>query len=53
MITSDDVVDDECELVYYAFYVDIETINVVEALKDSKWMHAMVKELKSIKDNKT
>lgn len=49
MITS----DDKGELVYYALYADIEPINVIEELKDSKWMHAMMEELKSIKVNKT
>lgn len=53
MIISDDVVDDESELVHYVFYADIDPINVVEELKDSKWMHAMVDELNSIEDNKT
>ncbi|XP_050897603.1 uncharacterized mitochondrial protein AtMg00810-like [Lathyrus oleraceus] len=37
VIKSDDVVDDEGELVCYAFYADVELVNVVEALKDSNW----------------
>lgn len=36
MITSDDMVNEEDELVNYAFYADVEQINAVEALKDSK-----------------
>lgn len=51
MIISDDVVDDEGELVHYAFYADIESINVIETLKDSKWMQAMNEELKFIEVN--
>lgn len=35
-ITSNGVVDDEGELVHYAFYKDIEPFNVIEALKDLK-----------------
>ena len=53
MITSDDMVDDEGELVHYAFYADIELVYAAEALKDSKWMKAMNEELKSIEDNNT
>lgn len=46
------MVDDEGEIVHYAFYADTEPINVVEALKNSKWMHVMKEALKSIEDNK-
>lgn len=53
VITSDDVVNDKSDLVHYAFYADTASINVTEALKDSKWMQAMIEELKSIKVNKT
>ena len=53
VVTSDDVVDKEGELVHYAFYADVKPINVAEALKDSKWVKAMNEEVKSIKDNNT
>lgn len=53
VIISDDVVNDEVELVQYAFYENIEPLNLTEALNDSKWMQAMMKELKSIEVNKT
>ena len=33
MVTSDDVVKEEGELVHYAFYADFEPVNAVEALK--------------------
>lgn len=53
VITSYDVINDEGELVHYAFYVDIEPINADETLKDSRWIKAMVDEIKSIEDNDT
>lgn len=53
MITSDDVVNDKVELVHCVLYEDIEPINITNALKDSKWMQAMMEELKSIEVNKT
>lgn len=40
--------NDEGEHVHYVFYEDIESVNVVEALKDSKWILAMMEDLKSI-----
>ena len=53
VITSDDVIDDEGELVHYAFYADVKPVNAAEALKDSKWVKAMNEEVKSIEDNNT
>ena len=53
VITSDDVIDNEGELVHYAFYADVEPVNAAEALKDSKWVKAMNEEVKSIEDNNT
>ena len=53
VITSDDVVDNEGELVHYAFYTNVEPINVAETLKDSKWVKVMKEELKTIKVNNT
>lgn len=50
--TSDDIVNDEEELVQYDLYADIGPINVIEVLKDSKWMQSMMEELKSIEANK-
>ena len=51
MITLDDMVDAEGELVHYAFYADVKLVNTVKALKDSKWVKAMNEELESIKIN--
>ena len=51
--TSNEVVDDEGELVHYTFYADVEPVNAAEALKDSKWVKAMIEEVKSIEDNNT
>lgn len=42
------MVNDESELVYNAFYADIEPINVIKALKDSKWVSPTIEELNSI-----
>lgn len=53
VITLDDLVDDDGKLIYYTFYADHKPINVIEELKDSKWMQAMMEELKCIKVNKT
>src|ERR1051325_5627840 len=53
VITSNDVVDNEGEMVHYTFNADVEPANVAKALKDSKWVKAMNKEVKSIEDNNT
>ena len=53
VVTSDDVVDDEGELIHYTFYSYVEPVNTAEALKDSKWVKAMNEEVKSIEDNNT
>lgn len=53
VITSNDFVDDEGELVNYVFYADTEPVKIAEALKDSEWMKAMNEELKSIEVNNT
>lgn len=53
IVTSNDMVNDECELIHCAFYADIESVNVTEALKDPKWMNFMIEELDSIEVNKT
>ena len=45
------MVDDEGELVHYAFYANVEPITAAEALKDSKWVKAINEEVKSIEDN--
>lgn len=53
VIKSDNMVDDEEELSHYAFYANIESVNVIKELKDSKWMQMVNEELKSIEVNNT
>lgn len=53
VITSYDMVDDEGELVNYAFYANIELINIAEEIKDSRWVQAMKEELKYKEVNNT
>lgn len=53
VITSDDMVDDEGELVHYTFYADTDLVNATEAFKDLRWMRAMMDEIKSTEDNDT
>lgn len=48
VITSDNVVNDEGELIHYILYAYVEPVNATEALKDSTCMKAMNEELKSI-----
>ena len=43
VITSDDMVDNEGEMVHYAFYADVKPVNATEALKDSKWVKVMMR----------
>ncbi|CAJ2662324.1 unnamed protein product [Trifolium pratense] len=52
-ITPDDGVTNEAELVHFIFLVDVEPVNVIEALKDPKWTSAMEEELESIEKNGT
>ena len=47
VITSDDVIDDEGELVNYAFYAYTRPVDAAKALKDSSWMKAIVGEIKT------
>lgn len=47
------MVDDEGELVHYAFYANVEPINAAEVLKDSKWVKATNEKQKSIEDRNT
>lgn len=36
VVTPDDEVNDEGEMIHYAFYADIEPVNVTKTLKDPK-----------------
>ncbi|MCI82182.1 hypothetical protein A2U01_0103456, partial [Trifolium medium] len=44
-MVSDNVVDNEGEIVHYAMLVDTEPIDVNSALKSNVWMEAMIDEL--------
>ncbi|MCI91104.1 hypothetical protein A2U01_0112398, partial [Trifolium medium] len=52
-ITPDGQVNDEGELVHYAFLADTEPVSMNEALNDPKWINAMTEELNSIEHNDT
>ncbi|MCI61238.1 hypothetical protein A2U01_0082495, partial [Trifolium medium] len=52
-VTSDDQVNDEGEIVHYAFLADTEPVSMSEALSDPKWINAMTEELDSIESNDT
>lgn len=53
VITSNDFIYDEGELVHYAFYAGTEPVNVDEAFKDSEWMKVVNGEIKFIEVNHT
>lgn len=53
VITLVNMVYDEGELVHYTFYADNEPDNVIDALKDSKWIQALKEDPKSIEVNNT
>jgi hypothetical protein len=50
---SDDVVNDDGDLVHLAFMADTEPVNWHEAVADSNWRKAMNEEIKSIEKNNT
>jgi hypothetical protein len=52
-VTSDNQVNDEGELVHYAFLADTEPVSMTEALSNPKWISAMIEELNSIENNDT
>ncbi|MCI46293.1 hypothetical protein A2U01_0067533, partial [Trifolium medium] len=52
-IALDSQVNDEGELVHYAFLADTEPVSMNEALSDPKWINAMTEELNSIEHNDT
>ncbi|CAJ2632822.1 unnamed protein product [Trifolium pratense] len=51
--TPNDQVNDEGEIVHYAFLADTEPVSMSEALSDPKWINAMIEELDSIENNDT
>ncbi|PNX95110.1 hypothetical protein L195_g018293 [Trifolium pratense] len=50
-VTADNQVNDEGELVHYAFLAYTEPVSMNEALSNPKWINAMSEELNSIEDN--
>lgn len=50
---SDNVVNNETELIHFALLADAKPLNYREAVKEKVWKLAMEKELKSIKRNNT
>ncbi|GKU93614.1 hypothetical protein SLEP1_g7191 [Rubroshorea leprosula] len=49
----DDEVDDDGELVHFAFFVDSEPVTFEEAIQDPRWVNAMNEEIKAIERNNT
>lgn len=49
-VTLDDKVDDDRELVYFAFFVDIEPVTFKKAFQYPKWVNAMNEEIKAIEE---
>ena len=52
-VTPDDEVNNDGELVHFAFFADIEPVTFVEAMQDPKWVAAMHEEMKAIERNNT
>ncbi|KAK2417383.1 putative mitochondrial protein [Trifolium repens] len=52
-VISDDVVNDDGDLVHLAFMADSEPVNWNEAIVDSNWRRAMNEEIQSIEKNNT
>jgi hypothetical protein len=52
-VIVDDQVNDEGELVHYAFLTDTEPVSMTEALNNPKWISAMIEEPNSIENNDT
>ncbi|GAU17221.1 hypothetical protein TSUD_324240 [Trifolium subterraneum] len=50
-VTSDNQVNDEGDIMHYAFLADTELISVIEALNNPKWINAMTEEMDSIEKN--
>jgi transposase InsO family protein len=53
VVTSDNAVNDEGDLIHFALLADAEPINLNEALKNKVWKKAMEEELRSIEKNQT
>ncbi|MCH85090.1 copia-type polyprotein, partial [Trifolium medium] len=53
IITRDNEITEEGDLVHLAFNVEVEPVNFEEAVKDKKWLSAMNEEIESIERNST
>ncbi|GAU26253.1 hypothetical protein TSUD_224440 [Trifolium subterraneum] len=53
IITSDNDVNAEGDLVHLAFNAEAEPVNFEDAVKDEKWLNAMNEEIESIERNNT
>ncbi|GAU28814.1 hypothetical protein TSUD_21510 [Trifolium subterraneum] len=53
IITSDNDVNTEGDLVHLAFNAEAEPVNFEDAVKDEKWLNAMNEEIESIERNNT
>lgn len=42
VVTLDNIINDEGELVHYTFYANTKPMNLTEELKDPIWMNAMI-----------
>lgn len=53
IVTPNNVFNDKGKTIHYAFHTYIKLVSVAKALKDHKWVSAMIEELESIEANKT
>ncbi|GAU20588.1 hypothetical protein TSUD_297610 [Trifolium subterraneum] len=53
IITSDNEINVEGDLVHLAFNVEAEPVNFEDAIKNEKWLSAMIEEIESIERNNT
>lgn len=42
VVTPDNIINDEGELVHYTFYANTKPMNLTEEIKDPIWMNAMI-----------
>lgn len=53
VVTPDNMINDEGELIRYTFYANTKPMNLTKELKDPIWMNAMIQELNHIEVNKS
>lgn len=52
-VKLDDSVNDDGELVHFAFFADLELVTLEKVLQNPKWMRSMHEELEAIERNNT